>query len=84
MEEVVGMKSQNKSKMNSTSKRTDEALFGSKLLSMIKSSLGLTHARAEVDSPGHSTIADAEDSRARVERARIEAETALRMVQTSL
>lgn len=78
------MKSQNKSKMNSTSKRMDEALFGSKLLSMIKSSLGLIHARAEVDSPGHSTIADAEDSRARVERARIEAETALRMVQTSL
>jgi len=84
MKEVVGMKSQNRSKMGLASKRIGEALLGSKLLGMIKSNLGLPHARVETGSTAHSTIADAENFQVRVECARVQAETELRMVQTSL
>lgn len=66
------------------SKRISEVLFGSKLYGMIKSSLGLTRARVETCSPAHSTIADAENFQVRAECARVQAETELRMVQTSL
>jgi hypothetical protein len=84
MKEVVGMKSQDRSRMSLASKRIGEVLFGSKLYGMIKSSLGLSRARVETGFPARSTIVDAENFQVRAECAKVQAETELRMVQTSL
>jgi hypothetical protein len=82
MKEVVGMKTRNRNKMSLAGERIGEALFESKLLGVIKGSLGKSRGRVETGLSADSTVANAEAFQVRAEFAKAQAE--LRLVQTSL